>query len=451
MTKMASYRPYQPKLMHSVIRYCYSFILCLLLPIALLKLMKRADKSKGEGNKNRERFGFLRKPKQGGILIHCVSMGEVNAAKKLVDGLKTQFPELSITISTTSATGAKHARALFGDFVQHCYLAVDIPVFIRLFFNRLQPKLVIVTEVEIWPNMLHQCYKRDIQAILVNGRMSEQSVANYQRLSWLFRPALRKFSLICPQGPQDFERFLTLGVYKANLSLTNNMKFDLQIESKDKDVANLIAEQIQLDNAPVFVAGSTHEGEEAICAETFKKLKQKHKSLVMILVPRHPHRFDKVAQFCNASGLRTLRVSELELDVPADEHKPHYERPDVLVVDAMGLLKACFALGTVGFIGGSFAPKGGHNPLEPALYGVPVAMGPSMYNNPVICESLIKSGGLRKLQQKQELTDVLANWLENIELRTADGKAAQAVLAENAGAVNRTLECVSNVLNKARG
>jgi 3-deoxy-D-manno-octulosonic-acid transferase len=413
-------------------------VLVLLLPLGLLTLLLKSDKTQGLANKNRERFGFIGKPKTDGILVHCVSVGEVNAAKNLVIRLQQRHPELAITISTTSSTGAKQARAVFKDSVQHMYLSVDIPICMWLFFNRLRPKLVIVTEVEIWPNMLHQCFRRKIPAVLINGRMTKQSVKSYQRLAWLFRPSLRKFSRICAQGQQDFENFLSLGVYKPNLRLSNNMKFDLQLDEQDEIKAKKLQQQLGLSTQAVFVAGSTHDLEEIACLDAFKQLRLKHPDLVLFIVPRHPHRFDKVVQLCQATGYSVVKVSDLH-------DQPLAEVPDILVVDAMGMLKACFQLATCAFVGGSFANKGGHNALEPALYAVPTMMGPSIFNNPVICQALADAGGLKILSAPQQLSDTASKWLDSPEEATRAGQANKNVIEQNRGAVEQTLEAISEV------
>jgi 3-deoxy-D-manno-octulosonic-acid transferase len=177
--------PYKYHWYHFIWRWCYNLVLILLLPLGILKLLLKSDKTKGQRNRNRERFGLIGKPTKQGILVHCVSVGEVNAAKNIVLCLQRRHPELAITISTTSSTGAKQARAVFLDSVQHVYLPVDIPICMWLFFHQLRPKLVLVTEVEIWPNMLHQCFRLAIPAVLINGRMTNESVKNYQHLAFL--------------------------------------------------------------------------------------------------------------------------------------------------------------------------------------------------------------------------------------------------------------------------
>ena len=431
-------KPYARRWHHFLWRWCYNLILILLLPLGVLTLLLKTDKTAGMRNKNRERFGFIGKPKQNGILVHCVSVGEVNAAKSIVLELKTRYPQHVVTVSTTSSTGAKQARTVFDDSVQHLYLAIDIPICMWLFMHKLRPKLVLVTEVEIWPNMLHQCFKRDIPAVLINGRMSNESLKNYQRLALLFRPSLRKFARICTQGQQDFDNFLSLGVYKPNLTLTNNMKFDLDADPNDAHKAMLLKRQLGLHEQPVFVAGSTHDSEETACLDAFKKLRETHSNLLLVIVPRHPHRFEKVAQLCQATGFNVAKVSQLK-DV--ENATP----PDILLVDAMGMLKACYQLASCAFVGGSFAPKGGHNALEPALYGVPSIMGPSTFNNPVICDALLKAGGLKILASTDALAETILTNLNHVELAKQAGSAGQRVIELNRGAIEQTLGVIADV------
>lgn len=430
---------YKAQWHHTIWRWLYNLLLLILLPLAVLKLILKREKTQGKANKNRERFGFIGKPEKNGILIHCVSMGEVNAAKQLVEQIEKAYPNKAITISTTSTTGAKQAKAIFKDRVQHVYLAFDIPMFVWLFFQKLAPSLVIITEVEIWPNMLHQCYKRDIPAVLVNARMSSHSLKNYKMLAKLFRPSLRKFTLICAQGQQDFDNFLALGVYKSNLQISHNMKFDLLIDEQDTQLAEQLKTKLNYQQQPIFIAGSTHESEELICIDKFKLLREQDASLVLVIVPRHPHRFDKVAQLCLATGFSTLRISEL------DSIELVTQMPDIILVDTMGMLKAFYSFSTFAFVGGSFVEKGGHNALEPAVYGVPSVMGPSIFNNPVICETLALSGGLSLLNTPDEMTSVLTEWLANDKLRKDAGLACQEIIAKNAGAVKQTLQFIHKV------
>ncbi|MFQ3248494.1 MAG: 3-deoxy-D-manno-octulosonic-acid transferase [Glaciecola sp.] len=434
-------RPYRYCWHHFIWRWCYNLVLILLLPFGLVALLLKSDKTEGKRNKNIERFGFIGRPKQNGILIHCVSVGEVNAAKSIIQRLQLRYPDLPITISTTSTTGAKQAHAIFKDSVQHMYLAIDIPVCMWLFFHKLRPKLVLVTEVEIWPNMLNQCYRRKIPAVLINARMSSESVKTYQNLAYLFRPSLRKFSRICTQGQQDFENFLSLGVYKPNLMQSNNMKFDLEADPQDEIKAEQLKLQLSLENQPVFVAGSTHDLEEKACLDAFKKLRVSHSQLLLIIVPRHPHRFEKVTQLCQATGYAVVKTSELD-------EEPLHVLPDIVVVDAMGMLKACYHLASFAFVGGSFAHKGGHNALEPALYGVPTMMGPSIFNNPVICHALADAGGLKVLSQATQLSETAGNWLNNPEEAISLGQASKKVIEQNRGAINQTLDVIAEVMEE---
>lgn len=423
---------------HFIWRWCYNLVLISLLPLGVLTLLLKSDKTKGQGNRNRERFGFIGNLESQGILVHCVSVGEVNAAKSIVLRLQQRYPDLPITISTTSSTGAKQAREVFADSVQYVYLPIDIPICMWMFFQKLKPKLVLVTEVEIWPNMLHQCFKRAIPAVLINARMTNESLKNYQRLAYLFRPSLRKFSRICTQGQQDFDNFLKLGVYKPNLTLSNNMKFDLELDSTDDVKATTIKKQLSLTTQAVFVAGSTHDLEETVCLDAFKKLRIKHPKLLLIIVPRHPHRFEKVTQLCQATGYTVVKLSDLS-------ETPLSSTPDILLVDAMGMLKACYQLASCAFVGGSFAAKGGHNALEPALYGVPTMMGPSIFNNPVICDALVFAGGLKILSTPEQLAEIAMEWLDDVDAAMRAGEANKRVIAQNRGAIDQTLKAIEEV------
>lgn len=435
-------------------------ILLLLIPIIIL-LNRRKLNLQHDSIKERrfaERFGSTPLHfKKNGIHIHCVSIGELNAANGLIRVLLLEYPKVVITLSTSSVTGAIHAQnlfkeSLFAGKVQHCYLPIDFPWFMRRFYKAIEPQLVLITEVEIWPNMVAQCAKRDIPVCLINARMTAKSLNSYRKVSWLFRPTLRQMRYICVQSSESFENFLAYGVYKKQLKLSRNMKFDLLPNAQDEALGTRINAYYHLQNRPVLLVASSHEPEEKILLDTYKNLKQQFHDLVLIVVPRHPHRFDDVNQIIKASGFKTARVSESELLASAQianqkvEVSTSDKKVDCIVVDTMGWLKACYGICDVTFIGGSFAEKGGHNALEAALYSKPIVMGPSVFNNPSICQHLQEQNALILVNNATQLQSVLAHWLAHPDMAELDGERGSKVLLRNAGAIEYTMGILRTLL-----
>lgn len=443
---------------YHLLLFLYSGLLLLLTPLLLLlnrrKLSLQHDSLKGR--RFAERFG--RTPnhfKKKGIHIHCVSIGEINAAAGLIKALIDEYPDTAITLTTSSVTGALHAFNMFNgkDYaqrIQHAYLPIDLPWLMRRFYKSIEPKLALIVEVEIWPNMVAQCDKLNIPVCLVNARMTAKSLSSYRKVAWLFRPTLRKMRYICVQNSNYFENFLAFGVYKKQLKLSRNMKFDLLPDSKDDDLGQQINAYYNLQDRPVLLGASTHDPEEKLLLDAYKKLKEQHNDLALIVVPRHPHRFDEVHQIMKASGYYTQRVSDSNLvdkSINLDAKSIKKAEVECLVVDAMGLLKACYSICDVAFVGGSFAEKGGHNALESALYSKPIVMGPSIFNNPNICQRLQEQNALIVTDTTHDLTETLIHWFEHPELAKLDGERGSKVLLRNAGAVEYTLGIVRQILD----
>lgn len=442
--------------------FLYSTLLLLLIPVFILvnkKKLKLQDPSLSH-RRFAERFGWTPAHfKKHGIHIHCVSVGELNAASGLIRNLMSEYPKLPITLTTSSLTGAIHAYNLFKDKVQHAYLPIDFPWFMRRFFKAIAPKLSLITEVEIWPNMVAQCDKQNIPVCLINARMTTKSLTSYRKVSWLFRPTLRKMQAICVQSSESFENFLSYGVIKKHLTLSQNMKFDLQAEAHDEILGALIISQYHLKGRCILLAASTHDPEEKMLLSAYKFLKQEYADLVLMVVPRHPHRFEEVYQIITASGYKTERISHSKVFtdlqvIEAAQTKPtkisdaitHTKNVDCIVVDAMGWLKACYSICDVAFIGGSFATKGGHNALEAALYSKPIVMGPSLFNNPSICQHLQEQNALVVAQDQAQLQNAIRYCLQNPELARSNGEKGSNVLQKNSGAIANTMTVLRQFL-----
>lgn len=430
------------KLFHACVRYIYTLCLCFLLPLIIFAYRK---KLKDDGTlRNRsffERFGIISKNlKPGGVLVHCVSVGEVNAATSLIKVLQQTYPEQLITITTSSTTGATHALKIFDNSVQHCYLPFDIPLFVYFFINKLKPKLVLITEVEVWPNFISECYNRKIPLALINARMTSKSLKNYRKIKWLFRPTFRQFTFICAQSSESFNNLVEFGVYKKQLAMTNNMKFDLESEDTDFELGSQLLMELGIEKRPILLAASTHDPEEKMLLDVYLQLKPKFDDLLLMIVPRHPQRFDTVYQIIKATGIESIRLSSF------DQHAKSSNKLECVLVDAMGKLKACYSICDIAFVGGSFATKGGHNALEAALFAKPVIMGPSIYNNPSICSMLKEQGALQIATSKHEVLETAREWLLDIEQAQRLGANGKKVIADNAGSINKTMNVLRPLL-----
>ena len=367
-------KPFKPSLPQEVCRYLYSLLLLLLVPVfLLLAVWQTITGNKLAARRQFQRCGFLpRIKKKQGILVHCVSVGEVATAAKLLKVMLQQQPDLVITITTTTATGAEQVQKTFADSVQHLYLPYDLPFNMTRLLNKLQPSQVLVTEVELWPNMIHACWRRDIPVTIINARMTDRSVRSYQKISALFQPMLHKLKQVCAQGQRDFDNYLALDIPREKLFLSGNIKFDLQLTTADQQQAQQLKQTLALPPRPIFIAGSTHDPEEQLLLEAYKALSQQYPDLLLILVPRHPQRFEKVYQLCQQFQFKTVRMSQGQ-SCQADSQ--------IILGDTLGQLNSLYALADFAYIGGSIADRGGHNPLEASIHGLPVMMGPHTYNN----------------------------------------------------------------------
>lgn len=426
---------FRPSFSQELARAIYTLLLHLLVPLALMSLVVKAiTRSSDYNQRKRERFGFIAKPdKTGGILLHCVSVGEVAAASEIIKAIRTKHPEINVTITSTTPTGSQRVKDIFADTVQHYYLPYDLPWAVSQFVRKIRPDTVMIAEVELWPNFIHQCWRKNIPTYIVNGRMTDKSARNYAKFGALFTPMLNKLTAVSAQGQRDFDNYIVLGQPRNRLFLSNNIKFDHQLTQQDLDILGSLRSQLQLNNRKVLLAGSTHDPEEQMLINTYHAIKPSCQELLLIIVPRHPQRFDKVNKLCEKHSLNTVRLSQ---------NKAIADETDVVVADAMGILKASYGLANVTFVGGSFADKGGHNALEAALHSVPSIMGPHIYNNPTIFDALQSVGALHIAHDQETLSKLVSDRIRDAKLAIAEGEAGRAVVEENAGALEKTLKII---------
>jgi 3-deoxy-D-manno-octulosonic-acid transferase len=424
---------YHPSLAQESVRIVYSLLIVLLLPITFVHFLFQTLRRKmGYTRKRLSRYAVIAKPARvGGVLLHCASVGEVVAVQQLVNRILQAHPQLPITITTNTTTGAQRVAELFAGKVTHLYLPYDLGLFMGILLNKFKPRMVLINEMELWPNLVHSCWKQTIPVYLINARMSDKSLATYTKFPRLFAPMFAKFEAVCAQGQRDYDNYLALKIPSGKLILSNNIKFDMHIDENEWQTANQLRDKFDLSNRQLLVAGSTHDLEEQVLIEAYKQLVDDYPNLLLVIVPRHPQRFEKAFNICQKSGLSSARASDNQACLPTTQ---------ILLFDQMGMLRANFALAKIAFVGGSLADRGGHNALEPAAFGVPIVMGPHTYNNPAICQTLLDAGALYKVTDAQDIAQQCRIWLDNEEVRSAAGQAGKKVLAENGGAIDATLK-----------
>jgi 3-deoxy-D-manno-octulosonic-acid transferase len=429
---------FTPSTQQKIVLFGYSLIWLLIIPFALCHSLYQMIRRKSGYTKARlSRYGITQNDAQNRdvLLIHCASVGEVVAIQSLVEQLLVQNPKVSITISTNTTTGADRVKLLFADRVEHAYLPYDFPPFLKLFLRTKRPSKVLINEMELWPNLCHQCWRSNIPIFIINGRMSDKSTKTYQKFPSLFRPMFAKITAVCAQDNRDYRNYLTLGVAPDKLTLTNNIKFDLSISAQEIAMGQTITNRFALEQRLLIVAGSTHEPEEQILLDAYLSLVSIYPQLLLVIVPRHPQRFEKVQQLLQKQHIETVLMSE---EIPCKSST------QVLLCDQMGKLRSIYALADISFVGGSLANRGGHNALEPAAVGVPVLMGESTYNNPAICQALADKGALILVKDVHQIESACKAWLDNPEQRKLAGEAGKQVLLDNSGAIQKTLDVLKS-------
>ncbi len=424
--------------MESVMRRFYTLILWLLAPIVLGRLLWRGRVNREYWRRWGERFGYSSfLIPDSPIWIHAVSVGEVRAAQPLVQELRQRWPGLSLLLTTTTPTGSAQVRALFGDSVYHCYLPYDLPGPVNRFLDRFSPRIALIMETELWPNLYHGCARRGIPVIIINARLSPRSFQGYHRIRPLIRGTLRAVRFIAAQGKGDEQRFQALGATPEQLRVTGSLKFDQSFPAEIIEQGRKLRRQLGHDR-PVWIAASTHQGEEQQVLEAFQQLRRNHPDCLLLLVPRHPERFDGVAELCRQQGFTLVRRT--------GDHACNVET-DIFLGDTLGELLLFYAAADVAFVGGSLVPIGGHNMLEPAALGVPVITGPHLFNFSEIAAAMEEVGALCKVESHDQLAETVSRLLSSPE-RCADmGEQGRQLIEQNRGALQRVLELLRPCLD----
>jgi 3-deoxy-D-manno-octulosonic-acid transferase len=394
----------------------------------------------------RERFGFYTAdrltPLEGKkvIWVHAVSVGETQAAAPLVKSLKSRFPDRALVLSNVTETGHKVALGIAG--IDLClYFPYDFPLTVKRVFRQLRPELVVIVETEIWPNFVRAAGRAGVPTVLVNGRISDRSFPRYRWLRFFIRPVLCKFSLFCMQSPLDAERIVAMGAPAELVEVTRNLKFDMQTDGLDHGGPAFVRRNFGLPvSGKVLVAGSTHAGEEEQVIEVYRRLLANGLDLVLVLAPRHPERCRGVGELLTSCNLSFVRRSEID-EVPAV-----LSPGSVLLVDTVGELLRFYAAADLVFVGGSLVPVGGHNVLEAALLKKPVLFGQHMHNFKEISRLLAEAGGGIEVAGSEELYRTALGLLKDPERCRAMGAKGHALLQQNRGATERTLQAIERLL-----
>ncbi|KAJ9431295.1 MULTISPECIES: lipid IV(A) 3-deoxy-D-manno-octulosonic acid transferase [Enterobacterales] len=409
----------------------YTALLYLIQPLIWLRLWLRGRKAPAYRKRWAERYGYCTgKVLPHGIVLHSVSVGETLAAVPLVRALRHRYPTLPITVTTMTPTGSERAQSAFGKDVHHVYLPYDLPGSINRFLDTVDPRLVIIMETELWPNIIRILHQRKIPLVIANARLSERSAKGYKKLGGFMRDLLQRITLIAAQNAEDGDRFLSLGLKRSHLTVTGSLKFDISVTPELAAKAVTLRRQ-WASRRPVWIATSTHEGEEAIVLDAHRRLLQQFPDLLLILVPRHPERFKDACDLTQKRGFSfTLRSSG---EIPSSSTQ-------VVIGDTMGELMMLYGIADLAFVGGSLVERGGHNPLEPAAHAIPVLMGPHIWNFKDICAKLQQAEGLITVTDVVSLQKEVANLLQDDDYRRYYGRHAVEVLHQNQGALQRLLQ-----------
>ena len=414
----------------------YSLVMYALTPLTLIHLVSRGFNQRDYFQRWSERFAMYRVPAKAPCLwLHAVSVGEVNAITPLLQGLRARYPDTPLLITTTTPTGSARVKSLFGNQVQHVYLPYDTPGAVNYFLNYFEPKIAIIMETEIWPNLFAEIGRRHIPLLIVNARLSERSMRGYRIIACLMHIAMRSVTQIAAQSLADLQRYQKLGIKANQGQVTGNLKFDVELPTA-------LSEQAKYWRAawgvrPVWIAASTHPEEEAIVIAAHKRVREQYPNALLLWAPRHPERFESVMELVSAA--QWLVANRIK-------HQQPNADSDVFIINTLGELLAFYACADVAFVGGSFQAIGGHNLLEPASLGVPSVVGPHTFNFVDITQLLLDVGAVQQLASPEELAEAILRFLNDKKLAQQCGEAGRNRIERERGALDRTLKIIERYL-----
>jgi 3-deoxy-D-manno-octulosonic-acid transferase len=419
-------------------RQLYTTLFFLALPLVYLRLLWRSRRLPAYRDRMAQRWGIIAVPKkfQDAIWVHAVSFGEAIVATPLVKKLRAQYPDTPIVMTSMTPTGAAQIQKTFGDEVLHVYAPYDLPFFIKRFLNKVKPRLAIFIETELWPNYLSQLKKRGIPSMLANARLSEKSARGYGRFKHLMQVMLSQLDVLAAQAQADADRFIRLGADKTKVTVTGNIKFDVKMPAGLTEKARELREQLG-DDRLVWIAGSTHDGEEEQVLKAFAQVKKQLPQALLMLVPRHPDRFEKVAELCRSNNYSlVLRSDKKNCD----------QTTDIFIGNSMGEMLLFYAVADVAFVGGSLIQNGGHNMLEPALFAKPIISGDSMFNFAKVSALLVDAEAMKVVKTSDELAEAVKLFFSDKTKATGYGQRALKVVEDNRGALDAHLRLVEKLL-----
>jgi 3-deoxy-D-manno-octulosonic-acid transferase len=420
------------------VRFVYILIAYLIAPLWIGALALRGFRDKTHWRGFSQRFGLGDSLPGRSIWVHAVSVGEVQAAVPLVEALLKRFPDIPLVLTTVTPTGRARAEAIFKERVDVRYVPIDWPGSVRRFFQRVQPRLAVILETEIWPNLYHRCGRLGVPLVLASARISPRSVNRYRRLVGLFRETLSHGIFIAAQSAEDAERFRSIGASPERTHVVGNIKFDFGYPDDMEQRGHELRKMLGV-NRPVWVAGSTHETEEELLIAAHRRIRERFSNALLVLVPRHPPRFNDVADLLKQQGLRFVRRKGATPVTPDTE---------VYLLDTLGELPPFYAAGDVAFVGGSLGIEhvGGHNLLEPAALSLPIVAGPHNFNSADIARMLVERQALSIVHDPGELARMVGSLLADPKLRATMGAAGRKTMDDNRGAVKRLMEFLEPLL-----
>lgn len=416
----------------------YRLLTVLLSPLALWRLHRPARTIAKFRGRWRERQGIVQVSQNGVTWIHAASVGEVNAAQGLIRALQKRHPDQALLVSTFTVTGAERLIDLFGDTVEHRFAPLDNWFSTRRWLHSIKPASMIVVETEIWPELFIQAHRNGLRPVLVNARLTESSLERMQRFKGVFRPAISTISMAICQSENDAARFHELGLTSERTSVAGNLKFDIPLA--DDLAVRARAMRQHWGDRPVWVAGSTREGEEDIVLQAHRLLRGRHPEALLVMAPRHPQRSAEIAALIEQAGLAFQTLGE---DIKSET--------SVVLIDRLGQLMPCYAAAMATFVGGSLVPVGGHNLLEPASLGKAVIAGPNLQQQAESAMALVRAGGLIQVAGESELAEAVAGLWRDPEYALQVGRAALGVVEAGRGSLRRTLKILREMAIEATG
>ncbi|MGZ4958776.1 MAG: lipid IV(A) 3-deoxy-D-manno-octulosonic acid transferase [Methylomonas sp.] len=413
------------------VRKLYTLIFSAILPLVLLRLYWRGVKAPQYRQRWQERLGYYACESRGDVIwFHAVSVGEAEAAFPLIKLMQSLHPEIPFLVTTTTPTGSARVQSVLGSSVEHVYLPYDLPGIVDRFLAHFRPKIAVIMEKEIWPNLFAACADNQIPLYVINARLSARSAMAYLKIPSLVKTALAKISLIATQTGDDKQHFIDIGADPARVQVLGNIKFDVAIDESTVAAGQALKNAL-FQGRFVWIIASTHQGEEAVFLRLYAVLKAKIPQLLLLIVPRHPERFLAVRKLAEEQGLGVVMRSE---------HRSVGTDSDVYLADSMGELKMLYASADAAFVGGSLVPVGGHNVLEPAAVGLPVLFGPQMFNFQEIARQMLEVGAALQCKDETAIAEALLRLYENADFRDGLIRRAKVFVEQNQGATARVAD-----------